>query len=91
MKTVNDLLNGLSYELINGNIDVEIKQVAYDSRKVTRDTLFVCVKGYVSDGHTFLRAAAEMGATAIVIQDDQTVFTHSQLHAVKNSVAVFFL
>ncbi|WP_260680453.1 Mur ligase domain-containing protein, partial [Klebsiella pneumoniae] len=67
MKTVYDLMIGLPFEVIHGNTEIQISQVAYDSRKVTRGTLFVCVRGYVSDGHAFLRAAAGQGAAAIVI------------------------
>lgn len=70
---------GLPFEVIHGNTEIQISQVAYDSRKVTRGTLFVCVRGYVSDGHAFLRAAAGQGAAAIVIQEDQTVLSRSQL------------
>ena len=44
------------------------EQVQYDSRAVKRGDLFVAVKGAHADGHGFLRAAAEKGAAAAVVE-----------------------
>lgn len=65
-----DLLRGLSYECIRGNIDREIKEVVYDSRKLSRGCLFICICGYNVDGHSFAAEAAKKGAAAIVVQKD---------------------
>ena len=79
MKTVRDLLSGINYNVIHGDLETPIFQVVYDSRRITDNSLFVCIKGFVSDGHMFLRTAAQQGATAIVIQKDQTVHSDSAL------------
>ena len=63
-------LEKLNYNLIKGNADVEINNLVYDSRKVEKGDVFVCIKGAVSDGHGYARSVAEKGAAAIVIQDD---------------------
>lgn len=60
-------LQGIHYKILSGNLDIEIKNVAFDSRKVTADTVFVAIVGFKSDGHTFIRQAIAQGATAIVI------------------------
>jgi UDP-N-acetylmuramoyl-L-alanyl-D-glutamate--2,6-diaminopimelate ligase len=44
------------------------KRVQYDSRAVERGDLFVAVKGAHADGHGFLRAALEGGASAAVVE-----------------------
>lgn len=65
-----ELLKGLSYECIRGNVDCEIKEVVCDSRKISEGCLFICICGYNVDGHSFAREAAEKGAAALVVQKD---------------------
>jgi UDP-N-acetylmuramoyl-L-alanyl-D-glutamate--2,6-diaminopimelate ligase len=48
--------------------DVEISNLAYDSRAVTAGTLFLCVTGFSSDGHEFAPAAIAAGAAALVVE-----------------------
>lgn len=66
---LNELLRGLDYEIIQGDDNTEIKKVEYDSRNVSENDLFVCIKGYATDGHKYAKAAAEKGACAIVCED----------------------
>lgn len=47
----------------------EITAVAYDSRKVEKDSLFVCLRGFKTDGHTYIGKAIEMGAAVIVVEE----------------------
>lgn len=66
---LNQLLKNVEYSIISeGN--PEINDIIYDSRKVTADTVFVCLKGYSSDGHKYAQSAIEKGASALVISDD---------------------
>jgi UDP-N-acetylmuramoyl-L-alanyl-D-glutamate--2,6-diaminopimelate ligase len=48
--------------------DVEVSDLAYDSRAVGPDTLFFCVRGFRSDGHEFAPRAVERGASALVVE-----------------------
>jgi len=48
-----------------------IAGVTQDSRAVTRGACFVAVPGFTVDGHTFLRAAIDNGAGALVVQEDR--------------------
>jgi len=48
--------------------DVEISDLAYDSRAVRSGTLFFCVPGFTSDGHDFAPRAVENGAVALVVE-----------------------
>jgi UDP-N-acetylmuramoyl-L-alanyl-D-glutamate--2,6-diaminopimelate ligase len=48
--------------------DVEISDLAYDSRTVRPGTLFFCVPGFTSDGHEFAPRAVENGAVALVVE-----------------------
>jgi UDP-N-acetylmuramoyl-L-alanyl-D-glutamate--2,6-diaminopimelate ligase len=51
---------------LDGDKDLEITGIAYDSRNVTEGYLFVAIKGYSVDGHSFLNEAARRGAAALV-------------------------
>ena len=64
------LLSGIEYTLIQGNTDVEISDVIYDSRKVIENCAFVCLKGYTTDGHKYAADAAEKGAGCLIVSDD---------------------
>lgn len=64
-----NILKGLDYELLQGTKDKEINKINYDSRKVCDNDLFVCVKGYATDGHKYADKAVSSGAKVIVLQD----------------------
>lgn len=57
---------------ISGNADVEIKGIAYDSRKVREGYLFVAIKGYETDGHKFIDSAIKNGAAAVLGEEELT-------------------
>ncbi len=50
--------------------DIEITGIAYDSRQVAPGNLFICIKGYETDGHRYINNAIENGAAAILVQDE---------------------
>lgn len=65
-----ELLKGITYECIKGTVDREVSQVVYDSRKIVKDCLFICICGYNTDGHDFAYEAADKGAAVLVVQKD---------------------
>ena len=54
---------------IIGSTEVEIKELAIDSRQVRPGHLFIAVCGTQTDGHQFIPKAIEQGAVAIVCQE----------------------
>ena len=54
---------------IEGNPHAEISSVCNDSRKVAHGSLFIAVKGFASDGHTYIATAIGKGACTIVCED----------------------
>lgn len=61
-----DLLQNIPVLASNADMNTEIEAVAYDSRKVTQNSLFVAVSGFASDGNRFIPMALEKGAAVIV-------------------------
>ncbi len=61
-----DILNVLN---LKEDEDLEIKNVHYHSGKIEEDGLFVCIKGYKTDGHKFAKMAIEKGAKALIVED----------------------
>ncbi len=66
---LNSLVSNIKYNILQGDLDTEIAGVAYDSRNVEPGFLFVCIKGFASDGHKYIESAIKSGASAIVVQD----------------------
>ena len=73
MRELKNLLERLDYTCVQGRLDKTITELVYDSRKVTKDSLFVCIKGAVVDGHTFAAEVAEKGASVLVVSDEVAV------------------
>src|SRR5215204_2494638 len=59
--------SGLAAEL-RGDPSVEIRDLAYDSRRVGEGTLFFCFPGEKTDGHDFAATAVEAGAAGLVVE-----------------------
>lgn len=65
---LSEILYKVSIRLVAGSTNVEVKDVQLDSRKITKGSLFVAVKGVAADGHRFIDKAIEAGADVIVCE-----------------------
>ncbi len=65
----NELLEALSGELLSHNLpeEIEIDEVAIDSRKTPKSGLFVALKGEKNDAHDFVKQAAENGCKVAIV------------------------
>jgi UDP-N-acetylmuramoyl-L-alanyl-D-glutamate--2,6-diaminopimelate ligase len=54
-----------------GTIDRTVESIAYDSRRVQRNGLFVALRGEKADGHEFIDSAIEKGASVIVTEREE--------------------
>ena len=70
MMKLTQLLERLKYEIIQGSDEIEVTELINDSRKVTEGSVFVCISGAVSDGHTYVKEVAEKGAAAVVVEKE---------------------
>ncbi|WP_332027755.1 UDP-N-acetylmuramoyl-L-alanyl-D-glutamate--2,6-diaminopimelate ligase [Kaistella sp.] len=62
------LLNRIPVLEISERKNPEISEIVFDSRKAVENSLYVAVRGTVSDGHSFIDAAIAKGAIAIVCE-----------------------
>ncbi|MBW7573597.1 UDP-N-acetylmuramoyl-L-alanyl-D-glutamate--2,6-diaminopimelate ligase [Caproiciproducens faecalis] len=67
-----NMLEGLKYTC-SGSVNMEITDIVYDSRKVVKDCVFVCLCGSSVDSHDFAQQAVDAGAAAVVAQRPVTV------------------
>lgn len=47
----------------------EISDIEFDSRNITKDSLFIAIKGYETDGHLYIDQARENGAVVAVVEE----------------------
>lgn len=67
MKLLSELIAGIEgKKLYNEKADPYIRAITYDSRQVFPGCLFVCIRGFQTDGHFFVREALARGAVAVV-------------------------
>ena len=64
------LLEGVSYTLVQGSLELDIEDIIYDSRKAAPGRLFVCIVGTQRDSHDYAAQCVADGVTALVVQHD---------------------
>ncbi|MBI4743627.1 MAG: UDP-N-acetylmuramoyl-L-alanyl-D-glutamate--2,6-diaminopimelate ligase [Actinobacteria bacterium] len=76
---LNRLIKSLSPKEIKGNIDLDIRGIAYNSNKVKPGDLFVCIKGFKDDGHLYAEDALTNGAVAFIVERPTEGLKSSQI------------
>lgn len=67
-----ELLKGI--EIIAGRgLDTPVKGIHYDSRQVLPGFLFVCIKGFRTDGHRFIPDVLDRGAGCLLVERSEEV------------------
>lgn len=69
MKRLIDILKKVDLLESIGDLDIRLASVVFDSRKVTKGSLFIATRGTQVDGHHYIAKAIEMGAIAIVCEE----------------------
>lgn len=67
------IIRGCNCTIMEGSSITEIDAICNDSRKVTKGSLFVAVKGFAIDGHDYIALALGKGAKAIVYEDQEAL------------------
>lgn len=80
-----DIMENSNFNLINGDIDIDVNEIQYDSRKVKQGDVFFCIEGYNVDGHKYIQNAINNGAIAIVCQKNLEDIPNCTLLKVEDS------
>lgn len=62
------ILDRLTDARLVGDPSVDVADVCFDSRRVTRSSLFCCVPGATTDGHDHAADAIRLGAVALLVE-----------------------
>src|SRR6267143_5000070 len=65
------LAGAIPVRQVIGPLDRAVESIAYDSRRVQRNGLFVALRGEKNDGHEFIGQAIESGASVIVAEREE--------------------
>ncbi len=68
MKLFQDILFGVSIQQVHGSTAVELEKICFDSRQAAPNTLFVAIKGTVTDGHNYISDVVSKGVNAVVCE-----------------------
>jgi len=69
MIILKDILYKVKLEKVVGNTGVPITDIHFDSRSIGLNDVFVAIRGWVSDGHEFIKKACDNGAIAIICEE----------------------
>lgn len=87
-----DLLYKVNILRLFGNTDVIVSDIHFDSRKISRGSLFVAIKGMVSDGHQYIESTIKDGVSAVIVEQipaklDENI-TYIQVESSYDALAV---
>ncbi|MCQ2528127.1 MAG: UDP-N-acetylmuramoyl-L-alanyl-D-glutamate--2,6-diaminopimelate ligase [Saccharofermentans sp.] len=85
------LMQGAQFTNIAGSMNRRVSAVEYDSRKLQENSLFVAIKGFTSDGHSYIESAIKSGAKTIVVNKERDLFPNEKLVALASEHDVTFL
>ncbi|MEA4894720.1 MAG: UDP-N-acetylmuramoyl-L-alanyl-D-glutamate--2,6-diaminopimelate ligase [Oscillospiraceae bacterium] len=64
-----ELLRNVEITELHADEETDIGDISYDSRRTRKGDLFVAIRGYESDGHRFIGAAAGAGASVVLCEE----------------------
>ena len=68
------LINSVKVIQVIGEVQrKDVSGIYYDSRKIVKNSVFVAIKGYRTDGHNFILDAINKGAIAIILEDNSNI------------------
>ena len=69
MKALNQIISNIDIKQTLGELPESVNAIAFDSRSISENDLFVAIKGTQVDGHNFINQVVENGASVVVCED----------------------
>lgn len=64
-----EMLVGLEELKVKGDLEIDIKEMESNSKKVKKNYLFIAIKGFDVDGHQYISDAIKKGAIAVMVEE----------------------
>ncbi len=85
------LIRELENVKVEGNINTDVSKVEYDSRKIKKSDLFICIKGFEDDGNKYVLNALQNGAVAILTDYSYEQEIKTMLKDVDQDITLIFV
>jgi len=86
MNLLLDLLPAVNYTLIQGNLEQEINELVFDSRKASAESVFFAIIGNTNNGHDYIQSVYENGCRVFVVQESTSLPTDATIIKVANTL-----
>lgn len=93
MIILRDILYKVAIEAVKGSTESAIKKIEFDSRKISKNDVFVAIRGTIFNGHEYIGKAIDLGAIAIVCDTfpDNIVNGITYIHVKDTNKALAFM
>jgi UDP-N-acetylmuramoyl-L-alanyl-D-glutamate--2,6-diaminopimelate ligase len=85
MSLLLDLLPAVNYSLVQGNLEQEINELVFDSRKASAESVFYAIVGSTNNGHDYIQSVYEKGCRIFVVQESTSLPTDATIIKVENT------
>ena len=85
MSLLLDLLTTVKYNLSQGNLEQEVNELGFDSRKASAESVFFAIVGSSNNGHDYLQSVYENGCRVFVVQDTANIPEDATIIQVENT------
>ena len=62
------ILIGIEGLKAKGNLDIDVKNIESNSKNIKEGDMFIAIKGFATDGHTYINDAIKAGAKAVMVE-----------------------
>ena len=67
------LLENIEYQLVKGSLEIDIQDLSYDSRTISKDCAFVALVGIDTNGHRYMKDVIQKGCTCLFICEEMEI------------------
>lgn len=85
MSLLLDLLPAVNYALVQGNLEQEINELVFDSRKASAESVFFAIVGSTNNGHNYIQNVYEKGCRVFVVQESTSLPKDATIIKVENT------
>lgn len=85
MNLLLDLLTGIDYKFVQGNLEQEVNDLVFDSRKAKAQSVFFAIVGSANNGHNFVQSVYDNECRVFVVQEEVNLPEDATIIKVSNT------